>query len=72
MVDEDKRRRNVSDAERRRDLSKQKEDQLKELQDSIDWYDRAIRQAREQDRTTQIFESSREALLRQKSRLQGY
>lgn len=71
-AEEQKRQQNIREAERQRDLAKAKEEQLERVQSSIDWWDKMICQAKEQNVSAKIYEDQRDSFLLQKAKLQGY
>jgi hypothetical protein len=71
-ADKAKRDQNVRDAERHRDAAKGKEQRLNQLQASIDNYDRFVRDSDPTSGGGKYFREQRDALLREKAKLQGY
>ena len=71
-ADERQQRQAVREAERQRDRINAKEASLQQLQKSIDWNDRMIRQANEHNVNPKVFQDQRDSLLHEKAKLQGY
>jgi hypothetical protein len=71
-ADKTKGDQNVRDAEHQRDAANAKEQRLSQLQRSIDNYDRFVRDSDPTSGGGKYFREQRDALLREKAKLQGY
>ena len=71
-ADDAQRARNVYAAERNRDAVTAKEQRLQQVQNAIDSNDRLIRQINGYNGNPKYFQDQRDALLKEKAKLQGY
>jgi CRISPR/Cas system-associated endoribonuclease Cas2 len=65
-ADKAKRDQNVRDAERQRDASKAKAEQLQRLQNSVDWWDKHVTNARVEGRDARWLAEQRDNARNQK------
>ncbi|MEP6673411.1 MAG: hypothetical protein ABJF10_29960 [Chthoniobacter sp.] len=70
-ADRAQRQANVREAERQRDLARAKEQQLQQLQKSLDWWDDQIQKCRVEGRDWSWASAQRDAAVRQKAELLG-